>query len=230
MKAKRSKKASPQQQHNLSLVTVTPLTENQKRFFKSYDSGNHQVLLGYPGVGKTFLSMYKAFENMQKNDAITSITIVRSAVATRDQGHLPGTLQQKEEVYEAPYKQVCNDLFGRGDAYEILKQKQIIRFMSTSYVRGITLDNTVVIMDEFQSANMHELDSIITRIGLHSRMIFSGDLLQSDLHKASERKEAGQFLKILESMPTYFDFTYFTADDIVRSALVKEYIIQKMKQ
>jgi phosphate starvation-inducible PhoH-like protein len=230
MKAKRSKKANPQQQHNLSLATVTPLTENQKRFFKSYDSGNHQVLLGFPGTGKTFSAMYKAFENMQKNDTITSITIVRSAVSTRDQGHLPGTLQQKEEVYEAPYKQVCNDLFGRGDAYEILKQKQIIRFMSTSYVRGITLDNTVVIMDEFQSANMHELDSIITRIGLHSRMIFSGDLLQSDLHKASERKEAGQFLKILENMPNYFDFTYFTADDIVRSALVKEYIIQKMKQ
>lgn len=223
--AKRKSSKSPLSENHLNLQDIAPLTENQRIFFENYESDKSQFLLGYPGTGKTFNALFKAFQDI--NDPKTEyrrIVIIRSAVPTRDIGFLPGTEQEKSVVYELPYKKICSELFGRDDAYEIMKKHDTIRFMTTSFVRGITLDDTIVLVDEFQSMNAHELDSILTRIGRNSKILFCGDFMQSDLTRESEKHGAHKFFQVVQKMTNSFDINNFTAEDIVRSGIVKEYI------
>lgn len=213
--------------NHLSLVDVAPITDNQTAFFEKYKSDKSQVMLGYPGTGKTFMALYKAFEDL--NNPLTDyqrIVIVRSAVPTRDVGFLPGTLAEKGEVYELPYKSICTELFERGDAYDILKKHRTIEFITTSFIRGLTLDRSIIIVDEFQNMTAHEADSVITRVGNFSKILLCGDILQRDLTKGSE-KNIEKLLNVLRRMENTFDFTEFGEDDIVRSGLVGDYI--KMK-
>ena len=222
------KKVTPISKLNLNLTEIEPLTNAQSSFFKAYEEGENHLLIGYPGTGKTYLSLYQAFEEVvsKKKDGIV---IVRSAVPTRDVGFLPGNLEEKGEIYELPYQQITNELFGRGDAYEILKKHKIVRFLTTSYVRGITLDNVVVIADEFQNMTAHEADSIITRLGNNSRIVYCGDFMQTDLLRDKE-KNIDKFIQTIESMNDWFDCVEFGVEDIVRSGLVKDYIIAKHKK
>ena len=162
---------------NFDLQEIEPLTRNQ---LKAFESDKHLVLHGLAGTGKTFISSYLAYDDMTKG-AFQRLVIIRSAVPTRDIGFLPGTEKEKASVYEEPYKDIANDLFGRGDAYEILKQKNLVEFMTTSFIRGITLRDAVVLIDECQNMSFHELDSIITRMGENTRVIFCGDFRQADL-------------------------------------------------
>ena len=214
---------------NLNLADIVPITDVQSEFFESYDNGLSQVLKGSAGTGKTFISLFKAFDEiLNSSTEYRSIAIVRSAVATRDIGHLPGTLDEKSAIYELPYVGVCNELFQRGDAYGILKDKGVIKFMLTSYVRGITLDKTIVIVDEHQNLTSHELDSIMTRLGKDSKILFCGDTAQTDFTKHGE-KDHDLFFQVLKRMPTDFNFHHFGPEDIVRSGLVRRYIQAKEK-
>jgi phosphate starvation-inducible protein PhoH len=156
------------------------------------------------------------------------IYIVRSVVPTRDMGFLPGNQKEKMRVYEAPYYAICTELFGRSDAYDILKQKNAIEFMSTSFVRGITMNDCYVIVDEMNNCSFHELDSVITRIGKNCRVMFCGDFRQSDLTKDQERAGLKDFMKVIYKL-SGFEYIDFLEDDIVRSKLVKEYIIARQK-
>jgi phosphate starvation-inducible protein PhoH len=203
---------------NLVLFEIEPLTQNQVRAF---ESEKHLVLHGLAGTGKTFISSYLAFDDMAKG-VYEKFIIIRSAVPTRDMGFLPGSDKEKSAVYEEPYKDIANQLFQRGDAYEILKNKHIVHFMTTSFIRGITLRNAVILVDECQNMSFHELDSIITRVGENCRIIFCGDFRQSDL-KFNGIKE---FLRVLKVMDE-FDLIDFEIKDIVRSDFVKKYIIAK---
>jgi phosphate starvation-inducible protein PhoH len=213
--------------NNLTLLDIEPLTDIQQQFFDSYRGDKSQMLLGYSGTGKTFMAMHQAFkEIMEGNTEYKRVVIVRSAVPTRDIGFLKGTEAEKGAVYELPYKKVCSELFGRDDAYEILTKHDGVRFMLTSFIRGLTLDNSIVIVDEFQNMTSHEADSILTRIGRNSKILFCGDILQRDFTKNSE-KNIEQFLRVLERMPEDFDFSYFGVNDIVRSGLVGSYIKKK---
>ena len=222
----KSAKALINKQH-LELQKFDPLTESQSKFFENYDSGKSQVLSGSAGTGKTFMSLYKAFDEIINSKVnYRRIVIVRSAVATRDIGHLPGTLEEKQAIYERPYIGICNELFGRGDTYGLMKKNGIVDFMLTSYVRGITLDETIVIVDEYQNLTSAEADSIITRLGKGSKIIFCGDTCQTDFTKNSE-KDIDKFLYVLEKMDNWFDMNEFTVDDIVRSGIVKDYIKAK---
>jgi len=206
--------------------SFSPITRNQKRVF-DYFSNNHLVLHGMAGTGKSFLSLYLSLQAiLAKKSPYLKIVVVRSAVPTRDIGFLPGSLKEKIEAYEEPYKIIVSEIFGRGDAYGILKNKGQIEFVTTSYLRGITLDDCIVIVDEFQNCTFQELDTIITRIGENGKIIFSGDYRQSDLDKSRERAGMIKFLDILEKMYE-FEFVEFGAEDIVRSGLVKSYIIAK---
>jgi phosphate starvation-inducible protein PhoH and related proteins len=204
----------------LELREIEPLTRNQ---LKVFESNKNLVLHGLAGTGKTFISCYLAFDDMAKN-CYERLVIIRSAVPTRDIGFLPGNMTEKSSVYEEPYRDICNDLFGRGDAYQILKTKNIVDFMTTSFIRGITLRNAVIVIDECQNMSFHELDSIITRMGEHCRVIFCGDFRQADLKNG----QSGMldFLQILKRMEE-FDFIEFEIEDIVRSSFVKNYIISK---
>ena len=229
MARRKPAKSSPISANNFTITDLEPLTDTQSTFFDNYDSGKSQILLGYAGTGKSILAIYTALAEIDDPDSdYQRRVIVRSAVPTREVGHLPGDLNEKGAVYELPYKKICSELMGRDDAYEILKQKDIIRFVTTSFIRGLTIDNAIIVVDEFQSLNGHELDSIITRVGHNSKILFCGDLLQSDLIRNHEKAGAKKFLDILRSMPEYFDFNEFGKDDIVRSGLVKNYIIKKM--
>jgi phosphate starvation-inducible PhoH-like protein len=217
-------------ENNFNLIDVSPLTDNQELFFKNYGTDKSQLLLGYSGTGKTFMAMYKAFEEVQKsNNEYKRVVIVRSAVPTRDIGFLKGSEDEKGAVYELPYKKVCSELFGRDDAYGILTKHDGIRFMLTSFIRGLTIDNSIVIVDEFQNMTAHEADSVLTRIGRNSKVVICGDILQRDFTKSSE-KNIEKFLQVIEMLPDQFDFNYFNEDDIVRSGLVGDYIKAKHKK
>ena len=211
------------------LLTFSPITDNQRKTYEAYRENQHLLLHGIAGTGKTFLSLYLALEEvLDPSSDYNDIFIVRSVVSTRDIGFLPGDEQEKVSLYEAPYRSVCGELFGIKDAYDALKQQNNVKFMSTSFIRGITINNAVVIVDECQNLNFHELDSIITRIGENSKICFCGDARQSDLTKTNDRNGIMDFMNILRKMPS-FDVIEFEIDDIVRSGLVKEYIIAKME-
>ena len=212
---------------NMKLNEIKPLNKAQGLFFDDYQTGKNQVLSGSAGTGKTFIAFWNAFnEIINSKQKYRRIVIVRSAVATRDIGHLPGTLEEKQAIYEIPYMGVLNEIFGRGDAYGLLKKVGAIDFMLTSYVRGITLDETIVIVDEYQNMTSHELDSIITRLGKDSKIIFAGDTAQTDFTKHGE-KDHGTFFQVLKRMESDFTFHEFGPEDIVRSGLVKRYIKAK---
>lgn len=222
---KRNKRKNTLTGPQLDLQPVKPKTDNQAKFFERYDSGKSQLVTGYPGTGKTFLAKYKAFEDViDPQSDFNKIIIVRSSVPTRDIGFLPGSLAEKNEVYELPYKSICTELFNRGDAYGILKKHGILEFVTTSFIRGITVDRAIIIVDELQNMSTHEASSIITRVGIDCKIIFCGDLLQTDFTKSSD-KDIGDFIKILQNMPNEFSVTSFTAEDIVRSNLVKQFIL-----
>lgn len=215
--------------NSLDLVDINPLTDSQESFFSKYASGKSQALLGYPGTGKTFMALYKAFEELNDPESeYQQIVIVRSAVPTRDVGFLPGTLEEKTEVYELPYKSICTEIFGRSDAYEILKKRRTLRFITTSFIRGITLDRSIIIVDELQNMTAHEADSVLTRVGKFSKIIFCGDILQRDLIKGSERNIEA-FINVIKQMSDEFDITTFNEFDIVRSDIVGNYIRTKHK-
>ena len=203
---------------NLDLQEIEPLTKNQ---VVAFESTKNLMLHGVAGTGKTFISSYLAFDDMTKG-MYEKLVIIRSAVPTRDIGFLPGNEKEKASVYEEPYKDICIELFQRGDAYEILKTKGLVHFMTTSFIRGVTLRNAVILIDECQNMSFHELDSIITRIGQGCRVLFCGDFRQADLQKNGLK----EFVRILKAM-NEFDFIDFDIKDIVRSEFVKQYIIAK---
>lgn len=212
-----------------SLKEFSPLTESQKEVFRNFDNDEHLVLHGLAGTGKSFISLYLALRQVLTGSSdFNKIIIVRSVVPTREVGFLPGSVKEKIKVYEQPYETICTELFGRADAYNILKTKNYVEFMSTSFIRGITLDNCIVIVDEVQNMLFGELDSVITRIGKNSKLILCGDFRQSDLQKDIDRKGLLDILKILKAMD-YFKYVEFSERDIVRSDFVKQYIIQKSR-
>jgi len=216
------------------LIDIEPLTNNQKRLFDSYTEGKHLVAYGCAGTGKTFITLYNALQDvLDEQSPYERIYLVRSLVATREIGFLPGSHEDKADIYQIPYKNMVKYMFQMpSDAdfemlYGNLKSQETIKFWSTSFLRGTTLDNSIIIVDEFQNLNFHELDSIITRVGENTKICFCGDASQSDLQKTNERNGIIDFMSVLRKMPS-FDIIEFGVDDIVRSGLVKEYILAKM--
>ena len=217
------------------LVDITPITDNQKRLFNSYDEGKHIIAYGAAGTGKTFITLYNALKDvLSENTPYDKIYIVRSLVATREIGFLPGDHEDKSSYYQIPYKHMVKYMFQMpSDAdfemlYGNLRAQETIKFWSTSFLRGTTLDDAIIIVDEFQNLNFHELDSIITRVGENTKIVFCGDASQTDLTKTNERNGIVDFMKVLRAMPS-FDTIEFGIDDIVRSGLVKEYLIAKLE-
>ena len=211
--------------HGLSLKEIQAKTYSQRQVFE-YWLDNHLVLHGIAGTGKTFCAMYLALREVLEYGTFERVVVVRSAVPTRDVGFMPGTLEEKLRVYEQPYRDVVNELCGRGDAYDILRNKGSIDFISTSFLRGLTMNNAVVIVDEFQNLSWHELDSITTRLGTGSKIVFAGDYRQTDLTRVAEKSGMSDFLRVFTSLKGVEQIE-FREEDIVRSGLVKQYIIRK---
>jgi predicted ribonuclease YlaK len=217
------------------LVDIEPLTDNQRKLFDSYKEQKHLVAYGCAGTGKTFITLFNAIKDvLDERSPYERVYIVRSLVATREIGFLPGSHDDKADIYQIPYKNMVKYMFQMpSDAdfemlYGNLKSQETIKFWSTSFLRGTTLDNAIIIVDEFQNLNFHELDSIITRVGENTKIMFCGDATQSDLQKTNERNGIVDFMSVLRKMPS-FDIIEFGIEDIVRSGLVKEYITAKME-
>ena len=216
------------------LLDIEPITDNQKVLFDSYKANKHLVAYGAAGTGKTFVTLYNALKDvLDDHTPYERIYIVRSLVATREIGFLPGDYEDKSDIYQVPYKHMVKYMFQMpSDAdfemlYGNLKSQDTIKFWSTSFLRGTTLDHSIIIVDEFQNLNFHELDSIMTRVGENSKIMFCGDASQTDLQKTNDKNGIVDFMNILRKMPS-FDIIEFGIDDIVRSGLVKEYIIAKL--
>ena len=215
-------------------LDVNPITENQELFFKEWAEGKNLFAYGAAGTGKTFIALYLALKDvMNEETPYEKVYIVRSLVSTREIGFLPGTHEDKSELYQVPYKNMVRNMFHMPDQvsfdmlYDNLKNQETISFWSTSFLRGTTLDDAIIIVDECQNLNFHELDSIITRVGQDSRIVFCGDVNQSDLVRTNERNGILDFQRILENMEE-FTAIEFGIGDIVRSGLVKSYLISKM--
>ena len=215
-------------------LDVNPITENQQLFFDEWSKEQNLFAYGAAGTGKTFIALYLALKDvMNEETPYDKVYIVRSLVSTREIGFLPGTHEDKSELYQVPYKNMVRHMFEMPDdasfdmLYDNLKHQETISFWSTSFLRGTTLDDAIVIVDECQNLNFHELDSIITRVGQDSKIVFCGDVNQSDLQRTNERNGILDFQRILEEMEE-FSMVEFGINDIVRSGLVKSYLISKM--
>lgn len=211
---------------NFNLKQVDPLTVNQERTFDMWDIGQNLLLVGTAGTGKSFLGTFFGMKSIIEDKQQTKLAIVRSVVPTRDMGFLPGSNKEKSKVYEAPYYSIFSELFGRGDAYDYLKNKGVVEFMTTSFVRGITINDAIIMVDEIQNMTPSELHSVFTRIGKNCRVIFAGDIKQNDLNPRREESGFKDFFKVIDRMKD-FGVVEFTRDDIVRSSLVKSYIIAR---
>ena len=213
------------------MKTFQPLTENQNKFFQAYKQGDYFIALhGVAGTGKTFCALYKAIEEvLDRGNTFEKIIVVRSAVQSREIGHLPGTVDEKMEIYQQPYRQICETLFGRKDAWDRLEEQGHIEFISTSFIRGMSFDDAIIIVDEMQNMTFEEIDTVMTRVGHRSKIIWCGDYRQTDLNK--KRNDVSGILKFFDIAYHMAAFTRveFTPDDIVRSSLVKDYILAKLK-
>lgn len=233
VKSKRASKRNAQKASktsaflNFDLTNIYPMTENQKKTFDLYNSGKNLFLYGSAGSGKTFISLYLGLNEMLKLGTFQKIIIFRLAVPAREQGFLPGTDKEKMAPYEAPYRTIINELFKRDDAYEIMKQKELVIFDSTSFQRGVTYNNCLLIVDEMENLTFQEMDTLLTRLGEDSKIIFSGDIKQCDLNERKEKSGFHDFLSIIKHLDEDFGFVEFTFDDCVRSGLVRRYLFHK---
>jgi predicted ribonuclease YlaK len=209
------------------LAEIEPITKNQQKTFDCWERDYNLVLSGSAGTGKTFMAMFLALEEVLTRDTpYDKVIIVRSIVPTRDIGFLPGDEEEKKDAYTGPYKGICTELFKDPDAWLKLKNFGNVDFVSTSFIRGVTLDNAIVIVDEMQNLNFHELDTVITRVGENCRFIMCGDYYQSDFDKEKDRNGIMHFMQIVEQLKR-FQVVEFTWEDIVRSGFVRDYIMTK---
>ena len=226
---KRTAAAEAKSQH-FSLKKIKPLTENQERTFEAYEAGNHLVLSGSAGSGKSFLAMYLGLKDLLEDSShYNRIIIIRSAVPSRDLGFVPGTLEEKAKIYQEPYQNIVNELIGRGDAWHFLMNKEIIEFQTTSFLRGLTFRDCIIIFDEFQSATFHESCTVLTRIGENCRFILCGDYNQNDLVKGKEKTGYSEIVDILSEISNV-SIVQFGIQDIVRSGFVKEFLTVKERK
>jgi phosphate starvation-inducible PhoH-like protein/PhoH-like ATPase len=230
MPPKNSKEVSTQ-----SLIPIKPITDNQKVVFTTWKAGKNQFLLGSSGTGKTFISLYLALQDvLDLKKPYDKVILVRSLIPTREIGFLPGDEEDKSALYQVPYHNMVRFMFEMPNEqsfnmlYDKLKSQGTLFFMSTSFLRGLTFDNSIIIVDECQNLNFHELDTIITRVGQDSKILFCGDFDQTDLQRTNEKNGLHDFLRILQEMEE-FNCTEFTIGDIVRSGFVRSYLINKIK-
>lgn len=221
----RTRKQQPKQQKtHMNLKVVEAKTDNQRASIQSWCEGLNLCMVGSAGTGKSFVALYLALQELERGNQ-DKIIIVRSSAQSRQQGHLPGTMEEKMAPFKAPYKAITNDLLQCGVGWEVMEKAHAIYFESTSFIRGVTFQNAIVIIEEIQNMDFDEFSTVMTRIGENSRVIATGDYRQDDLKRNREKSGAHKSISVMKSMPKFFDVVEFNKHDIVRSPLVKSWII-----
>lgn len=209
------------------LTQIDPITKAQKESFEAWDDDEHLILTGTAGTGKTYIAMYLALESvLERSGCYDKVIVLRSAVPVREIGYLPGKLEEKTDIFQSPYRAICEELFDDKAVYNKLINSHQLQFETTSFIRGRTFDRCIIIVDEMQNLNFHELDSIMTRAGENCKLIFCGDHAQSDFTNEGEKNGLAKFLNIMYRMKN-FTTVQFGWDDIVRSDIVRDYIMTK---
>ena len=209
------------------LTQIDPITKAQKESFEAWDDDEHLILTGTAGTGKTYIAMYLALESvLERSGSYDKLIVLRSAVPVREIGYLPGKLEEKTDIFQSPYRAICEELFDDKAVYNKLINSHQLQFETTSFIRGRTFDRCIIIVDEMQNLNFHELDSIMTRAGENCKLIFCGDHAQSDFTNEGEKNGLAKFLNIMYRMKN-FTTVQFGWDDIVRSDIVRDYIMTK---
>lgn len=210
------------------MKSINPMTRNQQRVFDLWEDDYNITLAGSAGTGKSLCTIYLALQEILgtiDNRKYDKLIIIRSAVASRDLGFLPGSLEEKMEVYEQPYMQIFDFLFKKKNQYKFMKEAGLVEFHSTAYLRGTTFDNCIIILDEAASLNYHEISTVITRVGTNAKIITIGDTKQNDLiYKKNDTSGFAKFLEISNRMPSMRN-VYFNIQDVCRSGLVKEFLV-----
>lgn len=225
--SEKNKKIQNRNKDNLSVKSIKPLTNSQRQMMDSFVTGINLLAIGSAGTGKTFLAIYLALKNVLSFDPDRKdrILFIRSSVPTRNVGFLPGSLEEKNDIYALPFKQIINQLCENGTAWDILNKKKLIEFQSTSYLRGLTFDNTIIIIDEIQNIDAEEMKTILTRVGENTQVILCGDSKQDDLFRTKEKSCFNFLQEVTRRLPDYFDVVNFLPQDIVRSGFVKQLIL-----
>lgn len=210
----------------MTVKSVVPLTKNQEKAFSAFQSKN-LLMHGWAGTGKTFIALYLSLKEILENATYQKLYIVRSAIPSRSIGYLPGDLKEKLEVFEKPYANICNELLGRADGYNFLKSKLLVEFISTSYLRGVTLDNCIILVDEIQNMDFGELSTVVTRLGKKVRVIFCGDYRQSDFrgHSTHSKQDVRDFMDVIKNMESNFMAIEFNTSDIVRGPIARDFLL-----
>lgn len=208
------------------MKSITPMTRNQQRVFDLWKDDYSIVLDGFSGVGKSFLSIYLALKDILDADSVyEKIIIVRSTTSIRSPGFLPGSLEEKNSVFEMPYSQIFDDLFKKKNQYKFMKEAGLVEFHSTAFLRGLSFTNAIVIFDEFQNANYEEIATCIQRIARQSKLILCGDYMQNDLIRM--KNDVSGFKKAIDIINMMPDFrkVSFEIADCVRSEFVKSFLV-----
>lgn len=220
---RRKDKQKPETSFQHNLKSVAPLTENQHLTFDAFEEGKNLLLHGVAGTGKTFIALWLALDSVIRGEIAKPVVIIRSVVPSRDMGFLPGTSAEKSAVYEEPYRALCTEYTGKPHTYDLMKTEGLIQFSTTSFLRGLTFRNNIILVDECQNCSGRELNTIMTRVGEGCRVIFCGDFRQSDLNNHRDDRDFQNFMNIVHQMPSFTSIE-FQREDIVRSGLVREYI------
>lgn len=224
-KVVKAPKANGNGDHLSIVLKVSPKTEGQRQMMFAFEEGMNVISYGSAGTGKSYVACYLALKKLFSDPKRNKIVIVRSAVQTREMGFLPGSIDEKSDPYKVPYKQIINQLCGNGTAWDILTKKGMLEFITSSYVRGITIEDCTVIVDEFQNMNTHEGQSVLTRVGENCQVILLGDTKQTDLNRKKEDSCFDWMINVTRRMPDWFDIVHFTPKDIVRSGFCKALIL-----
>jgi phosphate starvation-inducible protein PhoH and related proteins len=224
VQARQHKKAK--HKYPIILKKVDPRTANQEKIFDRFDEGKHLYIHGTAGTGKTYVACYLAMDAILNHGDFEELVIIRSAVPSRRQGFLPGNEEEKNEIFEVPYENLFTKLFDGDRPYQNLKSSNKVRFISTSYLRGITLENCVVLIEEVQNMNDGEIDTVMTRLGENCRAIICGDTAQNDLFYMHEDSCIDKLSKVVRKMPS-FSVIEMKPEDICRNGLVREWLLSK---
>lgn len=200
---------------------VTPKTIRQKKYLELLDSRDLVFGLGPAGTGKTFLAVAMAIR-AYKNKLVKKIIITRPAIeAGENLGYLPGNLQMKIDPYLRPIYDAMEYMLGR-EAFNSYREKGIIEIAPLAYMRGRTLDNAFVVLDEAQNTTISQMKMFLTRFGYGSKVVINGDVTQVDL-STNDQSGLIHAIGVLEDLEEIGVMT-FDDNDVIRHGLVRKII------